>query len=99
MSTDELVAVVERAGGTLILQGDKVKYQLPDAVAHLAVKLKEHKPELIALLQKRGGRVAAFPHCPCCASYALYRKDNIGNYECLTCGLTEIEEATARRVQ
>lgn len=98
MSTDELVAVVERAGGTLILQGGKVKYQLPDTVAHLAGELKERKPELIVLLQRRGGRVAAFPHCPRCASYALYRKDNSGAYECLTCGLSGIEESMARRL-
>ena len=98
MSTDELVGIVERAGGTLILHGDKVKYQLPDAVAHLAVALKERKSELVALLRRRGGRVAAFPHCPRCASYALYRKNNIGDYECQTCGLRRIEESTARRL-
>ena len=45
-----------------------------------------------------GKRVSVFPHCPRCASYTLYRKDNIGAYECLTCGLTEIEESTARRL-
>lgn len=45
-----------------------------------------------------GGYVGPFPHCPRCASYALYRKDNIGSYECLTCGLLEIEESTARRL-
>jgi Zn ribbon nucleic-acid-binding protein len=98
MSTDELVTVVERAGGTLILQGEKVKYQLPDTVAHLAAELKERKPELVALLQRRGGRVAAFPHCPHCANYALYRKDNVGAYECQTCGLQNIAEQIARRL-
>jgi hypothetical protein len=40
-----------------------------------------------------------FPHCPRCASYALYRKNNQGNYECLTCGMQDIGEAVARRVQ
>jgi len=43
-------------------------------------------------------RVTVFPHCPRCASYALYRKDNIGLYECMTCGLLGIEESTARRL-
>ena len=46
-----------------------------------------------------GKRVTVFPHCPRCASYVLYRKDNIGNYECQTCGLLEIAESTARRLQ
>jgi hypothetical protein len=40
-----------------------------------------------------------FPHCPRCASYALYRRNNIGNYECQTCGLIDITEAVARRIQ
>lgn len=46
----------------------------------------------------RGGWTSTFPHCPRCASYALYRKNNIGDYECLTCGMQDIEESTARRV-
>ena len=55
------------------------------------------------LVQKIGapeltGRIAAFPHCPRCCSYYLYRQDNIGAYECQTCGLSGIEESTARRM-
>jgi hypothetical protein len=45
-----------------------------------------------------GKLVNAFPHCPACMSYALYRENNIGNYECLTSGLQNIEESTARRL-
>lgn len=44
-------------------------------------------------------RAKVFPHCPKCASYAMYRKNNIGNYECLTCGLLDIREEVARRLQ
>jgi hypothetical protein len=40
-----------------------------------------------------------FPHCPRCASYALYRANNIGDYECLTCKLRNITEEVARRTQ
>jgi hypothetical protein len=40
-----------------------------------------------------------FPHCPRCASYALYRPNNIGPYKCQTCGLIDITEEAARRVQ
>jgi hypothetical protein len=46
---------------------------------------------------RAGGRT--FPHCPRCASYALYRRNNICNYECETCGLRDIQECTARQVQ
>ena len=42
---------------------------------------------------------SSFPHCPRCSSYALYRKNNIGNYQCLTCGLRDIDETVARRLQ
>jgi hypothetical protein len=96
MSVDELANIVERAGGVLQLQGENVRCWLPKAASHLAEQLREHKPELISLLHRCGGRLATFPHCPRCASYALYRHDSA--YECLTCGLSEIAEETARRL-
>jgi Zn ribbon nucleic-acid-binding protein len=37
---------------------------------------------------------SSFPHCPRCASYSLYRKNNVGSYECLTCGLRDIDETS-----
>ena len=43
--------------------------------------------------------VRTFLHCPHCASTDLYRPNNVGNYECQTCGLEEISEALARRTQ
>jgi hypothetical protein len=98
MKADELADAIERAGGVLKLQGDNVKCLLPRAAAHLTDELKERKSELIVLLQRRGGRVAAFPHCPRCAGYALYREHNIGAFECQTCGLKGIEEGVARRL-
>jgi hypothetical protein len=39
------------------------------------------------------------PHCPKCASYALYRKNGIGDYECQTCGERKISEEVSRRMQ
>jgi hypothetical protein len=39
------------------------------------------------------------PSCPKCRSFALYRQNNLGNYECQTCGLPDITEETARRTQ
>jgi hypothetical protein len=38
-----------------------------------------------------------FPHCPRCAGYDLYRPNNIGDYQCLTCNLRNITEEAARR--
>jgi hypothetical protein len=99
MTTAELIESVVRAGGTLTLAGDTVRYKIPEDAAHLTGELKAHKPELVELLRAAGGRIAAFPHCPRCASYALYRENNIGAYGCQSCGLQDIEERTARRVQ
>jgi len=40
-----------------------------------------------------------FPHCPRCSSHYLFRENNAGNYECMTCELKDIPEDVARRVQ
>ena len=97
MSTAELIDSVKRVGGILELHGDKLKCQLPKSAAHFVELLREHKQELIGIVRARGGRIATFPHCPRCASFALYRANNIGNYECETCGLRDIDPAAARR--
>ena len=98
MNVIELAETVKRAGGVLELKGESVRCLLPKSASHLADELRERKPELISLLRNRGGRIATFPHCPSCASYYLFRKDDVGPYECQTCGLQEIEGATARRL-
>ena len=98
MTSDELVDAIKRAGGVLELHGGNVKCLLPQAVAHLVSTLRERRAELVTLVRERGGRVAAFPHCPRCAGFVLYREHNIGPYECLTCGQLEIEESMARRL-
>ncbi len=99
MSTGELIDFVRGAGGVLELDGDKLKCRLPADAAHLAELLREHKQELIGILRTRGGRIATFPRCPRCLGTALYRPNNIGNYECLTCKLQNIAEEIARRTQ
>ena len=44
-------------------------------------------------------RGLAFPHCPHCLSYYLYRRNNQGNYQCESCGFEDISETVARRTQ
>lgn len=46
-----------------------------------------------------GGQVKPFPQCPHCSSYALYRENNIGDYECMTCGKCGITEEDARNTK
>ena len=100
MNLQAVVHEIERAGGILKLEAESnVRVMLPPGMENLMEVLRAHKPELIDLLKSRGGRVASFPHCPRCASYALYRTDNIGAYECQSCGLTKIEESLARMLQ
>jgi len=99
MNLQTVVREIERAGGVLKLEAESmIRFMLPPGMENLMEVLRAHKPELIDFLKSRGGRVAAFPHCPRCASYSLYRKENIGAYECLTCGLEAIEEQIARRL-
>ena len=98
MTAGELIDSVAVAGGTLELKGDRVSYWLPESAAHLINHLRQLKQEIIPGLSARGGRIATIPHSPRCASYALYRENNIGAYECQTCDLLDIEESTARRL-
>jgi len=99
MTAVELIETLKRLGGVLTLHDKQIKFQLPKDAAHLTGLLREHKQELIGILRAHGGRVATFPHCPRCSSYDLYRKNNVGRYECITCGLRDISEEIARRVQ
>lgn len=99
MTTDVLIETIERAGGVLRLEGDRLRFWIPKDAAHIVDVMRSRKPELIAFLHRRGGRVANFPHCPKCSSYYLYRQNNAGMFECQSCGLADIEEHVARRVQ
>jgi predicted RNA-binding Zn-ribbon protein involved in translation (DUF1610 family) len=93
---EELAITVERGGGTMTLAGENIELFLPDDLTHLLSELKEHKPEIVALLRRIGGRIADFPMCPKCGAYYLYRERNAGLYECQRCGLQGIEEHDAR---
>jgi hypothetical protein len=94
-----VVDQIRRAGGVLEVGAEeRLRIMLPPGMENLTEVLRDSKPELMELLRREGGRIANFPHCPRCASYALYRKDNMGAYECQTCGQTEIEESLARRL-
>lgn len=99
MNLRSVVDQIRRAGGVLELEAEKsIRIMLPRGMEDLMEVLRDSKPELMELLRSEGGRIANFPHCPRCASYALYRKDNIGAYECQTCCLQNIEEQIARRL-
>jgi hypothetical protein len=56
-------------------------------------------PTPVGLPAENGDCGRSFPHCPRCASYALYRKNNVGKHECQTCELQDIDETAARRLQ
>jgi Zn ribbon nucleic-acid-binding protein len=96
LEAQDLAEAVAAGGGTLSLVGDDAKLFLPGYCPNLLPRLKKHKLELIVLLRLAGGWIARLPMCPKCGSYALYRKNNIGAFECLTCELQGIEERNAR---
>lgn len=98
MTGGELVEAIAAAGGVLKLEGDTLSFRVPSNASHLIQLLRSQKPVVSDIVRRRGGRVANFPRCPRCASYALYRENNVGPFECLTCGLLEIDESTARRL-
>lgn len=87
-AAEDLVITIERFGGVLELDGDKLKCKLPDSLSCLLPRIKEHKAELVGLVRRRGGRIAHFPMCPKCGAYALYRKDNLEPYKCMVCKLS-----------
>jgi Zn ribbon nucleic-acid-binding protein len=95
-TAEELAIAVERGGGTMTLADENIELFLPDDLAHLLPELKEHKPEILALLRRIGGRIVPFPMCPKCGAYCLYRERDVGLYECQRCGLQGIEERDAR---
>ncbi len=97
MTAIELVENIRRIGGVLTLDGDSIKFRLPQSAYHLVPLLRADKAAVISVLRAHGGMVATLPHCPLCASYALYRRNNTGPFECQTCGLQDIDEAVARR--
>jgi hypothetical protein len=96
-AAEELSQLIAAGGGTMSLAaGDNINLSLPGDLSNLLPRLKEHKPELVALLRRRGCWIAHFPCCPKCGAYCLYRKGNVGRYECQRCGLQGIEERAAR---
>lgn len=59
----------------------------------------KHALERYRAQQENNLERSPLPQCRQCASFALYRKNNVGNYECQTCGVQGISEEAARRIQ
>jgi hypothetical protein len=70
----ELIQAVETSGGTLAVNGDKLRCSIPREASHLIDALRAHKPEVITILQKRelsglpwpnynGGKQFCCQHC------------------------------------
>ena len=98
MSLDLILAEIEQSGGVLKLEGEEqIRIALPPNVAHFAPLLRDRKPELLQILRQRGGRIASFPSCPACGSFALFRQHPGEPFECLSCAAQEISEIEARR--
>jgi len=56
VSADELIAEVERQGGSLEIHGDRIRYCLPSGPAPtLLEELRAHREELLEALRQKGG--------------------------------------------
>jgi hypothetical protein len=56
VSGDELIAEVERQGGSLEIHGDRIRYCLPSGPAPtLLEELRTHRKELLEALRRKGG--------------------------------------------
>lgn len=70
--TLEVVSEIERIGGQLFLEGDRLKVRIPENYPEakaLVEKLRARKPEVLELLRERQGRNLApcgSPHCSGC---------------------------------
>ncbi len=54
MTAAEVLHAVERAGGSLALNGGQIKYTIPKSAVWLVSELKQHREALIGLLKEEG---------------------------------------------
>ena len=60
MTAIEVLDALEKAGGSLVLNGGKIKYTIPKRVEWLVPEIRKQREEIVALLQKR----MAYPPVP-----------------------------------
>lgn len=53
MNAPELVRRIEEVGGTLSLNGDRIRYELPEDAAPMIEVLRRHRTEVIQVLRER----------------------------------------------
>ena len=53
MSAVEIVEAVLAAGGTLVLSGERIRYQIPEQGSPLIEELRRHKTDVVSLLRQR----------------------------------------------
>ena len=57
MTAPELIELIEGAGGTLAVKGDKLHCTLPRRAAHLIPALRTQKPAVIEILKRRDASI------------------------------------------
>lgn len=58
MTAPELIQRIEAAGGVLTLNGDRIRYELPEDHASMVEVLRQHRAEVIQVLRDRERAVA-----------------------------------------
>ena len=72
MTAPELVRRIEEVGGTLSLNGDRIRYELPEDAAPMIEVLRQYREEVIGVLRERE-RPEAGEDCPDPYAVALRR--------------------------
>ena len=93
MSAESALRAFTRRGGRLWLDADTLRYEAPVGVASPAVldRLREAKPEVIALIQQLAGGYSTAPDVPCAAcrrSVGWFPSEH-GDWRCRLCFETE----------
>jgi hypothetical protein len=92
MTGPELVQAVETAGGVLMLRGSRIQYQLPKSAAVLLEQLRQHRKEILRILQGKEEGLRCHLH----GTGASWWTRADGSQVCAQCHPDPFEEAAKK---
>jgi hypothetical protein len=95
VNAGEIVRRVEEVGGWLMLQGDRIKFELPEDAACLVKDLREHREEVLRVLRERERPDRCYIH----GINTSWRRRGDGSWLCRLCHPDVYEEAVQKASQ
>ena len=97
---EELLADLADAGVVLVADGDRLRFHPKAAMTpELLDRLKEHKPEVMAVMADPWPAVEAEPApCPKCGGLALW-ENPLGRWRCMKCDRPTRAERWLKRAE